>query len=403
MVSLGAPMQGNPPRSPSVDSRSPAAGRLWTRGYVRLLALQMCFGLSYSAFLLLPKYLRAELQSSATEIGWVTGAALVVAAVAGPLLGSGAARVPKRWLLFGGLVGSGAAALAFSAVDRVGPLLYGLRLVQGLAFVAVFNSTAVLVADRVDTRRLGQAIGYLGLSMLATNALAPAVTEPLAEALGWGVAFSSAGVLALVASLWVLRLDDTPQEHDGPELPSIATGDRRLLATYYASALVGVGLGVMFTFTQPFALQLGAERVGDFFFGYVAAAVFMRTALARLADRIGAGRVAVAALLLYAVVVLATARLSPGLLVLLGVGLGAAHGLIYPALTAFALGRVSPPQRGPVMGWFAGCYNAGFAASVLCLGPLADWAGFPVVFLVAGALVLTGVQPLRRAVASATP
>lgn len=402
MVSLRAPMHGNPPPSPAAP-QGQAGGRLWTRDYVRVLVLQMCFGLSYSAFLLLPKYLRAELRSSATEIGWVTGAALVVAAVAGPLLGSGVTRLSKRWVLFSGLVGSGVAALAFAAVDRVGPLLYGLRLLQGLAFVAVFNSTAVIVADRVDGSRLGQAIGYLGLSMLATNALAPAVTEPLADALGWGVAFSSAGVLALVASLGVLSIPDDPEPVQEVDHPPISVADRRLLATYYASALVGVGLGVMFTFTQPFALQLGAERVGDFFFGYVASAVFMRTVLARLADRVGAGRVAVAALLLYSVVVLTTARLSPPLLVLLGIGLGAAHGLIYPALTAFALGRVSSRQRGPVMGWFAGCYNAGFAMSVLCLGPVADRVGFPVVFAVAGILVLTGVHPLRRAVADAGP
>ncbi len=401
MVSLRVPMHGNPPPSPAAPHGQ--AGRLWTRDYVRVLALQMCFGLSYSAFLLLPKYLSAELRSSATEIGWVTGAALVVAAVAGPLLGSGVTRIPKRWILFSGLVGSGLAALAFASVDRVGPLLYGLRILQGLAFVAVFNSTAVLVADRVDSSRLGQAIGYLGLSMLVTNALAPAVTEPLADALGWGVAFSSAGVLALVASLGVLGLQDDPVGAQDVDHPPISVADRRLLATYYASALVGVGLGVMFTFTQPFALQLGAARVGDFFFGYVGAAVFMRTVLARLADRVGAGRVAVAALLLYSVVVFATARLSPPLLAVLGIGLGAAHGLIYPALTAFALGRVSPRQRGPVMGWFAGCYNAGFAASVLCLGPVADRVGFPVVFLVAGALVLTGVQPLRRAVTASAP
>src|SRR5690606_8834278 len=185
----------------------------------------------------------------------------------------------------------------------------------------------------------------------------PAVTEPLAQAAGWGVAFASAGVLALFASLWALDLKETP--HPAPLQPATAPAERynrELLGAYYASMLVGVGLGVMFTFIQPFALQLGAERVGDFFFGYVASAVFVRTALARLADRVGAGRVAVAALLLYSVVVLTTARLSPPLLVLLGIGLGAAHGLIYPALTAFALGRVSSRQRGPVMGWFAGCY-----------------------------------------------
>jgi MFS family permease len=401
MASVGITVPSSSPSPSQPTSVAPASGRLWTAAYVRLLAVQMAFGLSYSAFLLLPKYLSTELRSSATEIGWVMGAALVVAAIAGPLLGAGAARFSKRKLLLFGLAGSGSAALLFPFADRVGPLLYGLRLVQGLSFVAIFNSTAVLVADRVDGRRLGQAIGYLGLAMLMTNALAPAVTEPLAESQGWGLAFASAGVLALAACLLVIGVEEAPEdETPAPDGAALQRGSQRL-PIYYASGLVGVGLGVMFTFTQPYALELGAQRVGDFFFGYVASAVFMRTALGRLADRLGTGRVAVGALALYGAVVLATALLTPSLLPVLGVGLGAAHGLIYPALTAFARGRANARERGAIMGWFAGSYNAGFALSVLGLGPVADWAGFPVIFVIAGLLVLTGVLPLSRAARAA--
>lgn len=400
MASVGVTVPSSPsPHQPT--SVAPVPARLWTAGYVRLLAVQMAFGLSYSAFLLLPKYLSTELRSSATEIGWVMGAALVVAAFAGPLLGASAARFSKRKLLLLGLAGSGGAALLFPFADRVGPLLYGLRLLQGLSFVAIFNSTAILVADRVDGRRLGQAIGYLGLAMLITNALAPAVTEPLAETHGWGVAFASAGVLALAACLLVIGVEESPEDGTSSDGARPSDGGSERLPIYYASGLVGVGLGVMFTFTQPFALDLGAQRVGDFFFGYVASAVFMRTALGRLADRLGTGRVAVGALALYGAVVLATARLTPGLLPFLGIGLGAAHGLIYPALTAFALGRASARERGEIMGWFAGSYNAGFALSVLGLGPVADWVGFSVIFVIAGLLVLTGVHPLGRAARSA--
>ena len=105
-----------------------------------------------------------------------------------------------------------------------------------------------------------------------------------------------------------------------------------------------------------------------------------------------------AALPFYGFIVIGASALTPSLLAVFGLGLGAVHGLIYPALTAFALNRVSPQERGSVMGWMAGSYNAGFALCVLGLGPVADRTGFPAIFLSAGVLVLTGVVPLQRTV-----
>src|SRR5690606_18082914 len=151
---------------------SPQETRIFTAGFMRLLAIQMAFGVSYSAFLLLPKFLRTECSASATEIGWMVGITLVAAAVLSPVVGKVANLIDRRWLLAASLLMQGSAALGFAWVTEIGPLMYALRLVQGVAFVIIFNCTVTLVADQVPAHKLGQAVGYLGLAMLCTNALA---------------------------------------------------------------------------------------------------------------------------------------------------------------------------------------------------------------------------------------
>ncbi len=397
-----APSSSTPfaPETPPTQDASPHAPEsVWTREYLRVLAVQALFGLSFSAFLMLPKFLHVELHASATEIGWVTAGALAVGAFAAPFAGPVSSRFAPRTLLLSGILGSAFASIAYLFVDSAGPLLYLLRFVQGLTYFIVFNTTATMVADRVPPARLSQAIGYLGLSMLATNALAPAVTEPLADWIGWGPAFASAGVVALVAVPLARALQgERAVATSVDRISGLDVGAPRLLAAYFTSGVVGVGLGTLFTFTQPFALSLGAKRLGDFFFGYVGAAVVMRLLLVKLVDRVGPGRIALGALGLYGVVVLSASHLTPALLGLLGAGLGVAHGLIYPALTAFTLADVGSDKRGAVMGWFTGAYHVGFSLSVLCLGPLADATGFRPVFLIAGLIVMSALWPLGRAV-----
>jgi MFS family permease len=369
-------------------------GQRWVYppAYLRILAVQMAFGLSYSAFLLLPKYLRVERGASAREIGAVAGAALIAAAVFAPLLGLSARWVSRRALVGAALFMGGAAGATFTLVPA-GPLIYAVRVIQGVAWIIIFQCTATMVADLVPKERLSQAIGFLGVSMLATNALAPAVVEPMADRFGWGLAFGVPGLLSLSALLFVPGLPDGSSRQPGP----VSHGPRlrpAILPVHYGSLLMGAGIGVMFTFTQPFALSLGATRVGDFFFGYVAMAMFVRLGLSNLADRVGPARIATASMVLYALVVSAGAFLQPQLLIVLGLGLGACHGLMYPALMATGMADLQPEERTVFMGWTSFAFNVGSAITVLCLGPVADHFGYPVIFWTVGGLIATGILPL---------
>src|SRR5690606_22292518 len=214
-------------------------------------------------------------------------------------------RVDRRLLLGAALLMQGGAALGFVWVSEVGPLVYVLRFVQGAAFVIIFNCTVTLVADQVPAQKLGQAVGYLGLSMLCTNALAPALAEPLASRFGWKIVFGLSGAFVLASLVFVRSLGAEKARVLSAELrPRHVTG---LGPVYYGSMLVGAGLGTLFTFVQPYALSQGATDVGDFFLGYVGAAVFVRSVFATVPDRLGPSRVAGAALVLYSVVTIAAA------------------------------------------------------------------------------------------------
>lgn len=381
-----------------------SSDKILTPGFIRIVTVQVAFGVSYSAFLLLPKYLRTVLDATATEIGVMVGICLVGAAILSPVVGMLAGRFDRRWLLGASLTMEGAAALLFTQVTEVGPFAYALRLLQGFAFVILFNCTATLVADHVPQARLGQAVGYLGLSMICTNALAPALTEPLAERFGWKIAFGVPGAVALLALFVVGKLDSS-RESLLPRPKDAAPAPPGLGAVYYGSFLVGVGLGTLFTFVQPYVLAQGATDVGHFFFGYVAAAALARGFFGSVPDRLGPARVAGAALLLYSLTTIGAAQVTPSTLPLLGFFLGLSHGFIYPALSARGFSLTPLGTRAVFMGWFSFAYNTGCASAMLGLGPLADRYGFAPIFIGAGLCIATGILPLlsERRVSSAVP
>jgi MFS family permease len=342
--------------------------------------------------------------ASATEIGWLTGVALVGAAVVSPFIGFIARFFDRRLLLALSLVLQGPSSLAVVFVHEVDLLAFVLRIMQGVGFVLVFNCTTTMAADILDEKDLARGVGYLGVAMMLTNALAPLVVEPLVEQFNWDAAFVGSGIIALVALLIVPRMVDpkAPALATTPELPK----SRAVLRVHYGSFMMGAGLGAMFTFVQPFALAQGATQVGQFFLGYVATAVGVRILFGHLPDRVGPRRVSAYSLALYSLVLFSTAWLTEGLLILAGAGLGVAHGFCYPALSAAGLFMTKATQRPVFMGWFACAFNGGFAVTVLLLGPVADHFGYPTLFSTVGLLIATAVPPLlepkvRRNVAPA--
>jgi MFS family permease len=375
---------------------------------VLVLCVQFCFGLSYSTFFLLPKFLARQFHAHADAIGAVAAVALLAGVFSSPWTGAWLDRGSRRPFISYGALVNGLCGGAFALVHTLSWPIFALRAVHGISYALVFNATLTLSADLASPKKLGQAIGLCGAAGMVANAIAPALAESVADSRGWAVVFLFAGGAALIAGLLSLGIREpkyaTALE---PALTSVAATeaslsafallrDPRRLGAFVCSAANGAAFGVMFTFTQPYALSLGATKVSSFFVGYTLIALSVRLFLGSLADTWGRRRVALTALVMYGLVAAMTSLLRPNLLFVAGAGLGLAHGLLYPAINALAAEGVPRARRGAVMSYFFGCFNAGFALWVLGLGVLAKSQGYPVVFLATGLLAWSAIAFLPK-------
>jgi MFS family permease len=370
-----------------------------------MLCVQFCFGLSYSTFFLLPKFLARAFQAKPDTIGAVASTALFAGVLAVPFIGAVIDRHTRRSVIVLGALANALTASSFAIVHSVAWPLFALRAVNGVSYALVFNGIVTWATDLAPAKKLSQAIGLCGAAGMLANAIAPAVGEAIADSCGWSWVFVLGGAAALVSALLALAIREVrvPAHAAPASTESMATPgalslvlERQRVGAFVCSMAAGAGFGVMFTFTQPFALLLGASKVSGLFLGYTASAVLVRLTLGSLADRVGRRRIAFAALVLYGLVACMTSQLRPEFLFLLGTGMGLAHGLLYPALNALAVDGVSRARRGAVMTYFLGCFNGGFALCVLLMGVLAKSRGYPSVFLATGLLIWSSLLFLPK-------
>jgi MFS family permease len=291
-----------------------------------------------------------------------------------------------------------ATGVGFLAVHDVGPLVYALRGTQGIAFAMTFIASATLASDLAPPERLGQALGIFGVSMLSMHAIAPAISEELALRSGWDGVFVTAAVAALLCAILTVAVREPPARPgagEGASFVDVALRPRSLRIAGVI-ALSGAAFGAMMTYSQPFALALGRSHVRGFFVAYAVAAGVVRLGFGSTADRFGRDRVSLLSLLAYGAVVVGMAGLRGGLLEPMGALFGLAHGLFYPAFNALAVEGSEASERGKVMALFNGSFNVGNSCATLGLGFLAAEAGYPVVFLTAGAGVFLAAILLAR-------
>lgn len=401
-----------PPSTPSpsvaLEPRNPGSHvapseALLTPPFVLMLCVQFCFGLAFSTFFLLPKYLTREFHASSAAIGAVAAIALLSGVIATPVLGAAIDRGARRPAITYGAFVNGLCGGAFAWIHSVSLPLYLLRTVHGVSYALVFNAIVTLAADLAPPKKLGQAIGLCGAAGMLSNAIAPAIAERIADQRGWGPVFLLAGGAALLAALLSLFIRERREEPTRPvsehELGASALAlvrDPKRAGAFVCAAAAGAAFGALFTFTQPFALSLGARQVSGFFVGYTLCALTVRLFFGGLGDNWGRERVAFAALVLYGLVACMTSQLRPSLLFPLGCGLGLAHGLLYPAINAIGASDVPRARRGAVMSYFSACFYGGFALWVFGLGVLAKSYGYPLVFVLSGLLVWSSIAFLPK-------
>lgn len=374
--------------------------RLLTRRFLLVALTQTTFSFSWSMFLLLPKYLAVELGADSTQIGSLAATSGIAAVVAIPATGALIDRVGRKPLMLAGCLMAATYAFAFTRVDTVDVYLYLLQPLNGLSFALTFNAGATLVADGAPPSRLSEAMSWFGAANVLMNAVAASVGELLAAASSWNDAFMLAGVVGLVAAGLSTAIHETGKRTKGAG----SAGDdgagaltTQLVRDAVVMLIGGAAFAGLFTYYQPFALQLGITELRPFFIGFSAAVLTARVLLGGLPDRLGRRRTATLSLLAYTAILGSLPLLQERTLPLYGAAFGLAHGFFYPAMNALAVEGRAPGGRGRAMVVINGGFQAGYTFGVLALGHVAAAWGFTSVFLLAAALAFGAMWLVRPA------
>ena len=378
-------MPKHPEPGPPLESR-----KLLSREFLLLLASVSCFGLSWSFYLILPKFFASELGMDAAAIGRAVAVEGLTAVAATPLVGWLVDRYGRqRWLVFGNVM-LALTGVIYLFVDHDGPLLYLAQMCWGMGMVMGFNAAGTMTADIAPSDRMAQALGLFGAANLGMNAVSPTIGEILADTVGWPYVFAASATAAILAGLLSTRISEPPRYDPREHEPRRPIFGGPLLRVYGATFVMTAAFTALFTLHQPFALELGVTQVRSFFIGFAMVALTVRLGGGRLIDRFGVLRSSVVAFCLYSAVPPMLGILGPNHLFAIGAMMGLGHGIAYPAVTALGIARADASSRGMVVSIIHGAFNGGHAFFAFALGLVAARWDYDMAFWIAGAVTLSG-------------
>jgi MFS family permease len=370
----------------------PLSATLWTKEF--LLISLTTFFLFFSFQMLmptLPTYVQA-LGARESIVGLVTGLFAASALLVRPFAGRELDRRGRRGVYQTGLVAFALAVLAYRWAGTPAAVL-AIRLVHGAAWGLTTTASGTIVTDLVSPERRGEGLGYYGMFINLAMAVAPAAGLYIAYHYQYPPLFYASGALA--ATAWALshRLPKDPLEERTAEARRLLDFfERRAWYPAVLTLLVSFAHASIVTFLQLYARHRGVANVGPFFTVQALTVMMVRPLAGRTFDRRGPAVVIIPGmgLLSVALVVLSQASTLAWFLVggvLYGLGMGAT----LPGLQALSVAGVPADRRGAANATYFSALDLGIGLGGISLGAVADYAGFPVLYLTAAAVVLAGL------------
>ena len=371
----------------------PAARTPIPRAFFIVSAANFLSHLNIAFFFLLPLWVN-ERGGGAELAGRVSAVQGFAGLLALPFIGYLLDRVGRRRFMITGIGIGTLCSIAFLFIDEIGPALYVVRVIQGIAFTSAFTGAQTLALLFAPLERRAEAIGWFGISTILTNAISPAVGEEIILRYGFATMFGVGAVLgaaAFVMSCFVPRPSPflvRPRSVEiDPRIAKVAVG-----TATFAMLCYGVGFGATQTFVPLLMAHFEIGRVGPFFTAWSLAAVGVRAGLGRVSDRVGRRAVLIPAMMVLSIAVglLSVTRSLP-LVVAIGAIFGLGHGMLYPTMNAWVADWSSAKNIGRTQSLFSGSYSLGISGCAFFFGTVVERHGYAAMFTLASAISVVGL------------
>lgn len=366
---------------------------LFTRAFVLGAAAVLMLNLAAFLFVHLPGFLQ-QLGAGEAEIGRIMAMQALGAILAWPFVGRGMDLYGRRLVMLAGAALFLVVIALYLAIDALGPFVYVVRLLDGIAHSMWYTALFTYGADLVPAARRTQGLAIFGVAGLVTIGLGAQFGDLILAHADYRELFLWALACAAFGLVLCLPLREVYQRTAGPPPRGLfaAAAQPDLLAVWVAAAAFFVSLGALFTFMKTFVVAADVGTVGGFFSAYAATAIALRLLFGWIPDRVGTRRMVGVALGLctagFALLALAQTSMH---VVAAGLVGGAGHGYAYPVLFSLVVERARPRERGSAMTFYTTIDLVGLLLAGPIIGYLIELAGYSAAFAALSLVLLGGI------------
>ncbi len=367
--------------------------KLWNSAFILLLLLNTFYqGATQMITPLITKYVMTFDNVPLTIAGTIAGLYSVSALILRPVSGMCSDRYNRKNIIRFTMIATGLVIFAYSLVNSVAGVA-AVRTFHGVFFS--FSSVAMmsLITMYIPSDKIGEGIGWMGLSNIASQALGPAVGARLVESFSYQTCFRVAALVNIAGIFVTYIIPDvnTVVPEGKPRIKLENLISVRILPYACIMALFSCGNGLINAFLLLVGEERGIANVSLFFTVYSIAMVCTRPFVGKLLDKKGIKFV------LYPAIVIASCGMFllsgakafiplmiAGIMKALGQGSGS------PSIQATCIKQLGKEKSGVVS---STCYigqDVGNALAPSLGGMVADNYGYGIMFAGYASLLLVG-------------
>ncbi|MEK4296409.1 MFS transporter [Paenibacillus sp. FSL R5-0914] len=381
--------------------------KLWTKSFIALtfsaLFLFMNLQMLLSSF---PSYVKSEFQAGDIMVSLVTSVFALTAIASRFMTAFLMRRVSRNVLLYIGLAIAAAITGLYVVADSIGSLLL-MRVGYGIGFGIASTIIPTIVSQIIPSKRMGEGIGYFGLSTSLAMSIGPMIGLNVMKQSGFGT-LAMIGTFTLLLAFPVLlfsrSLPAVPKKQPieqsiTPSKPLKVPFNTKLVLPAILNVLLAITYGGLLSFIALFGEAVHLEQVGLFFLFNAITIIIIRPISGRLFDKRGPAAVLIpAAVCVVASLTVLSYTTSMPMLIISALLYGLGFGAIQPTIQAWMLRTSTPVQYGMANSMFYNSTDLGVASGAIILGAISaasDYgmmyrysAGFMVLFLI----IYIGIQ-----------
>jgi len=367
------------------------APNLWTRNFIILLIVSFIGSISFSMTAPIITSYSLSIGINLGLAGIVAGAVSLSALAIRPLTGLFSDRFNEKGLIIFSSIGTSLMMFGYSISNSFEVLML-FRILHGIFFSIGSTANSSFAIDFIPERKMSEGIGYLGMGMVISYAIAPSFGIWMVNNLGYKELFLLATLFPLISSVLLLTIPYKRRNRISSIKKFENIIGKEIIFYGIANGFFSLTNGLCSSFLALLGNERNIGNIGIFFSVSALILVLIRPIAGKLSDRKGPTFVVLIAFFLTGASMILLAY-STSILSIIGAAvlksLGQAGG--QPALQSICLKKMGPERRGIATSTYFLGADVGQGVGPSIGGAVISSCGYTGMFVGAGGLLLAAM------------